>query len=141
MTLSLAGCLLCACSKPDGSRPEEGGILMSMEDVMSRPAALELPGPVKIWAVEKSSEMGVYYVLSGREVLEPQTQSDSALRLVLFKGRAELRVGGLVKVCDSTAYAVVPPGTAWSLKRLGKEPLVFSLLVMPDAAPTTIFQK
>ena len=130
-----------ACSKPDGSRPEERGILTSMEDVLSRPAELELPGPVRIWAAEKSSEMGVYYVLSGREVLEPQTQPGSALRLVLFKGRAELRVGGMVKVCDAGAYAVVPPGTAWSLKRLGKESLVFSLLVMPDAAPTTIFRK
>lgn len=141
MTLSLAACVLCACSRTDGSRPEEGGILMSMEEAMSRPAELELPGPVKIWVAEKSSEMGVYYVLSGREVLEPQTQSGSALRLVLFKGRAELRVGGTVKLCEGGAYAVVPPGTAWSLKRLGQEPLVFSLLVTPDAAPTTIFRK
>lgn len=111
--------------------------MMSMEDVLARPAELELPGPVKLWIAEKSSEMGVYYVLSGRELLEPARQDEAALRIVLFKGRAELRVGDTVKVCDAGAYAVVPPGTSWRLKRLGPEPLVFSLLVSPDAAPLT----
>ena len=31
----------------------------------------------------------------------------------------------------------MPPGTAWRLKRLGPEPLLFSLLVSPDAAELT----
>jgi len=132
LAAALAACALGACSRPEGPRP---GILMSMEEAMSRPAELELPGPVKVWAAEKSSEMGVYYVLSGRELLEPAKLGGAALRLVLLKGRAELRAGGVIKVCDAGAYAVVPPGAAWSLKRLGPEPLVFSLLVSPGDVP------
>ncbi|OGR97577.1 MAG: hypothetical protein A2V88_15675 [Elusimicrobia bacterium RBG_16_66_12] len=111
--------------------------MLSSDEILARPAALELPGPVKIWVAEKSPEMGVYYVLSGRELLEPERQAGAAQRLVLFRGRAELRVGGVVKICDAGAYAAVPPGTAWRLKRLGPEPLLFSLLVSPDAAELT----
>ncbi|HAZ08915.1 MAG TPA: hypothetical protein DCZ01_10430 [Elusimicrobia bacterium] len=135
LAAALAVCAFCACSRPGGSHFGENGIMMSMEDVLARPAELELSGPVKIWVAEKSSEMGVYYVLSGRELLEPAKQAEAALRIVLFKGRAELRVGDTLKVCDAGAYAVVPPGTAWRLKRLGPEPLVLSLLVSPDAVP------
>ena len=134
LALALAACFFFGCSRSDGSRPETDGLMLSLDDVLARPAVLELPGPVKIWVAEKSSEMGVYYVLSGRELLEPAKQAKAARRLVLFKGRAELRVGEAVKVCDAGAYAAVPPGTAWRLKRLGPEPLLFSLLVSPDAA-------
>ena len=137
MAGALTVCAFCACSRSGGPRFEENGIMMSMEDVLDRPAELQLPGPVKIWVAEKSSEMGVYYILSGRELLEPAKQAEAALRIVLFKGRAELRVGDIVKVCDAGAYAVVPPGTSWRLKRLGPGPLVFSLLVAPDAASLT----
>lgn len=134
LALALAAGFFLGCSRPEGSRPGKDGLMLSLDDVLARPAALELPGPVRIWVAEKSSEMGVYYVLSGRELLEPAKQDRSALRLVLFKGRAELSVGDIVKVCDAGAYAAVPPGTAWRLKRLGPEPLLFSLLVSPDAA-------
>ena len=109
--------------------------MLSLDDVLARPAALELPGPVKIWAAEKASDLGVYYVLSGAQRLGPTRQEKAALRIVLLKGRAEIRVGDIVKASGSGAYAVAPPGTAWSLKRLGPEPLVFSLLVSPDAVP------
>ncbi|MBI5240648.1 MAG: hypothetical protein HY926_09260 [Elusimicrobia bacterium] len=102
---------------------------------MSGPPALELPGPVKVWRADRASDLGVYYVLSGRERVGPTRQVRAALRIVLLKGKAEVRVGDVVKVSDSGAYAVAPPGTVWSLKRLGPEPLVFSLLVAPDAVP------
>ncbi len=137
LAAALAACAFCACSRPDQSHSGEGGILMSMEEALSRPAELEIPGPVKIWVAEKSSEMGVYYVLSERELLEPAKQDEAAQRLVLFKGRAELRVADTIKVCDAGAYAVVPPGTEWRLKRLGPEPVVFSLLITPDIVPLT----
>jgi len=98
------------------------------------PAALELPGPVKVWAAEKTSNMGVYYVLSGGRV-GPTSQTKAALRIVVLKGRAELRVGDVVKVSGSGAYAAVPPGTTWSIKRLGSDPVIFALMVSPDSSP------
>ncbi|MBI3552431.1 MAG: hypothetical protein HY077_07920 [Elusimicrobia bacterium] len=126
--IALAAVFFCACS----SGSPDAGLMLSLDDVLARPPAWESPGPVKVWTAERASDLGVYYVLSGKELVGPTRQAKAALRIVLLKGRAELRVGDVVKVSGSGAYAVAPPGEVWSLKRLGPEPLLFSLLVSPD---------
>lgn len=130
LPLVLAAGLLGACSD---SRPAEDGVMASWKEVARRPAALELPGPVKVWAVERSPRLGVYYVLCAAPVLDPNRQARSALRIALLKGRARLRVGGVARESGPGAYAVVPAGTVWSVERLGREPAVLAVFAAPDA--------
>lgn len=134
LALALAAGWLCACSGSD-SRPREDGVMLSLEEVLARPPARELPGAVKVWAAEKGADLGVYYVLCAAPRVGQAGQARAALRIVLLEGQARLRVGEVVKESGPGAYAVAPPGAAWNLERLGKDPLVFSLLVSPDAVP------
>lgn len=136
--VALAAGLAWGCAPSD--EPADEGAMLSLDEVMAGPPAWEAAGPVRVWAAEKQDEMGVYYVLS-HEDLGPIKQDKAAVRLVLLKGRAELKVGDVAKASGPGAYATAPPGSPWSLKRLGHEPLVFSLLVSPDAvAPAELLR-
>lgn len=131
LSLVLAAGLLGACSD---ARPGEGGVMASWEEVAQGPAALELPGPVKVWAAERSPRLGVYYVLCAAPVLGPNRQARSALRIVLLKGRARLRVGDVARESGPGAYAVAPAAAVWSVERLDREPAVLAVFAAPDVA-------
>jgi hypothetical protein len=108
--------------------------MLSWEEVAQGPAALELPGPVKVWAAERSPRLGVYYVFCAAPVLGPNRQARSALRIALLKGRARLKVGDAARESGPGAYAVAPAGTVWSVERLGRDPAVLAVFAAPDAA-------
>jgi hypothetical protein len=135
LALTLAAGWLCACSVSDGG-PRDG-LMLSCEEVMSQPPAVDMPGPIRVWPAEQAADLRVYYVLSGAPRIGPVKPAKDAVRIVLLKGRARLTVGGLTKDADPGAYAVAPAGTPWSVERRGAEPLVFSLLLPPDSLPPT----
>ena len=135
LCLTLAAALLAACSGPADPRGSAGGVMLSLEDVLARPPARELPGPVQVWAAEDAPDLSVYYVRSAARQVGASQPAAAAMRIVLLRGNAEVRVGSVVKKAAAGTYAVVPAGEIWSLRRFGGEPLVFSLLASPGAAP------
>ncbi|OGR56448.1 MAG: hypothetical protein A2X36_04010 [Elusimicrobia bacterium GWA2_69_24] len=123
-----------ACSPAGRESSGSDGLLLPAEELLSRPPALELPGPVQAWVAERSPELGVYYVRSQAGTLGPLKSGRSALRLVLLKGKADIRSGAVKKACEPGAYVVVPPDTGWETARTGPEPVLLAILASPDAA-------
>ncbi|HBL16058.1 MAG TPA: hypothetical protein DD417_04665 [Elusimicrobia bacterium] len=76
----------------------------------------------------------MYYVRSQAGTLGPLKSGRSALRLVLLKGKADIRSGAVKKACEPGAYVVVPPDTGWETARTGPEPVLLAILASPDAA-------
>ncbi|OGS38117.1 MAG: hypothetical protein A3J82_09415 [Elusimicrobia bacterium RIFOXYA2_FULL_69_6] len=131
---ALAAGGLSACGPKGEPGARAGGILLSAEQAVSGPPALELPGPTRVWAAEKGVDLGVYYARTAGS-LGPLRSARAALRLVLLKGRAEVRSGEVRKACGPGAYVVVPAGTDWELRAVGPEPVLFCILASPADVP------
>ena len=116
------------------SRPADRQGMLSAEELLARPAGWESPGRIKVWAAERSRGLGTYYVLVEAPELRPVDPNRTAVRIFLLKGRAELRVGSRVAAAGPSSYASAGPGESWSVRRLGKEPLLLALLATPDLA-------
>lgn len=103
-----------------------------------------LPGALnarneKIWIVERSPDIAVYYVeLMRKSPLAFHNQA--TVRVFVLSGRMKLRMSFEEKMLGPGSFAVIPLETMHRITRAGREKLIYAAIYTPDVRSRSLFE-
>ena len=126
--VSFAALCLFGCSPKAPGRSQV--ILLTLEQLSRRVPDGQTKNS-RVWFVEKTQGVGVYYTeLTGSVPL--QARWNATLRIFVLTGRMKIRAGPKEEIVGSGAYISIPPKVPYRILRIGPERLLYAVVVTPD---------